>query len=272
MNPKPRSYTKGEEWDKAAPYYETGWEEQLWPVQEKLLEVVDPQPGEVILDVACGTGLVSLPLANLILPYGQVTGIDISDKMLEKAGERTEKEGIKNVVFHRMDAEELNLHDNTFDKVVCSLGLMYFPHPDKALDEILRVLKPEGQLAVMVWGDRKNCGWSDFFPNIEKRVKSIAYTLYFQLGTGRTLHKAFEKAWFNNIISNRFTTSMYFKDSEEAFSAIYWGGVLASVIEGFDKPTLLEVKKEYLRSIQSYRNGNSYNIPGEFVIVRGEKG
>src|SRR5699024_7124112 len=106
-------------WDKASSWYDSGWEEQLWPAQEHLLEAINPQPGERILDVYCGTGLVTLPLAELILPGGKATGIDISERMLDKAKLRTKEDGITNVTYKRMDAETLDLPDRIFDKVVC---------------------------------------------------------------------------------------------------------------------------------------------------------
>src|SRR5665811_1209513 len=84
-------------WDKAASYYETGWQDQLWPAQESLLSEMDPANGEKILDVSCGTGLVTLPLAEIVKPDGEVVGIDISEGMIDKARAEVEEKDLDNV-------------------------------------------------------------------------------------------------------------------------------------------------------------------------------
>jgi ubiquinone/menaquinone biosynthesis C-methylase UbiE len=78
-------------WDKAASHYENYWQEQLRPAQEKLLELSQLKPGEKIIDIACGTGLVSFPAAKLVGEKGSVLGTDISDKMVEHAKKLTVK-------------------------------------------------------------------------------------------------------------------------------------------------------------------------------------
>lgn len=258
-------------WDKAAPYYETGWEEQLWPAQEQLLELTFPRAGEKILDVSCGTGLVSLPLAELVMPNGRVTGIDISEKMIDKAKMRTSEDRIENISYIRMDAETLDFPESTFDKVVCSLGLMYFPNPDKALQEMYRVLKPGGQISALVWGDRKECGWSDIFSIVDKQVKSDVCPLFFQLGTGNSLQIAMEQVGFDDVLMKRFSTFLEFKDAEQACVSAFWGGAVALAYQKFDESTRKEVNYEYLASIEQYQNGNGYAVPGEFVLVKGKK-
>lgn len=258
-------------WDKAAPYYETSWEEQLWPAQELLLEMTDPQPGERVLDVSCGTGLVTLPLAELIQPFGKITGIDISEKMLERAEVRTLKNGAKNVNYLQMDAEKLDLPNRTFDKVVCSLGLMYYPNPEKALQEMYRVLKPGGQVSLLVWGDRKNCGWTEIFPIVDRHVKTDVCPLFFQLGTGNSLSVVLEQVGFEEIAFKRFSTFLSFENEEQACSAAFWGGAVALAYHKFDETLRGKVNKEYLTSIEQYRKGKKYVVPGEFVLVRGKK-
>ncbi len=76
-------------WDKAADLYEKSWQAQLKPAQDRLLEMAELKPGESVLDVACGTGLVTFPAAKSVAPNGNVIGTDISNGMVElskKAG------------------------------------------------------------------------------------------------------------------------------------------------------------------------------------------
>jgi len=83
------------------------------------------------LDISCGTGLVTFSVAEIIQPGGSVTGVDLSEGMIEKARAENEQKGMSNVPFRRMDAEALDLPDQSFDVVICSLGLMYFPYPGR---------------------------------------------------------------------------------------------------------------------------------------------
>lgn len=258
-------------WDKAAFYYETGWQEQLWPAQQSLLFKADPRPGEMVLDISCGTGLVTLPLADIVQPGGSVTGVDLSEGMIQEARLRAEKKGVENVSFKQMDAEALGFSDNSFDVVICSLGLMYFPYPQKALREMHRVLKPGGRAAALVWGKRSNCGWAGVFPITDRRVQSDVCPLFFQLGTGNMLSKTFEEVGFQNISTHRFSYDLHFRDKEQACTAAFLAGAVALAYQKFDDQTKKEVNQEYLESILQYRNGQSYDIPGEFVITKGMK-
>ena len=145
-------------WDKAASYYETSWHKQLLPAQEKLLQFANVQAGEEVIDIACGTGLVTFEAAKITGDKGFVSGNDISEKMVEFANHIAEEKKVNNVQFERMDAEELRVGNETYDVALCALGLMYFPDPFKALKEMYRVLKKDGRAVVAVWGKRANCG------------------------------------------------------------------------------------------------------------------
>ena len=170
-----------------------------------------------------------------------------------------------------MDAEDLDFPDNTFDLVICSLGLMYYPNPEIALSEMFRVLKSGGRAVALVWGARENCGWAEIFPITDRRVKSEVCPLFFQLGTGDMLSKSFEVAGFQEITSNRFSYNLHFHNDEQACTAAFLGGAVALAYQKFDEQTKKEVQHEYLDSIEPFRNGKGYDVPGEFVIAKGIK-
>lgn len=256
-------------WDKAAPYYETGWQRQLRPAQKKLISHADLQKGQSVLDISCGTGLVTLPIAKAVAPVGKVTAIDLSEGMLEKARARANEHKINNISFQQMDAESLDFAENSFDVVVCSLGLMYFPNPQKALQEMFRVLKPGGRASALVWGNRNKCGWADIFPIVDRRVASDVCPLFFQLGGKHALERAFTKAGFGDVISQRFSLMLHFNDEEEACIAAFLGGAVALAYQKFDNQTQREADQEYLASIKQYRNEKGYDVPGEFVVASG---
>src|SRR5689334_23956148 len=159
-------------WDKAAASYERAWQAQLAPAQSALLEMANIQSGERVLDVACGTGLVTFPAAKAVAPGGEVLGTDISQEMIATASRLARARGIVNCSFRRMDAEELAFDDGSFDVVLCALGLMYVPAPERVVLEMHRVLKPGGRAVAAVWGERRNCGWAEIFPIVDARVDS----------------------------------------------------------------------------------------------------
>ena len=108
------------------------------------------QPGEQVLDVACGAGLVALMAAQAVDPGGQVVGIDLSGRMADTAGRRAHERKVLDARFSRMDAERLDLPDASFDVALCALGLMYMPDPAQALREMQRAFRPGGRLVAAV--------------------------------------------------------------------------------------------------------------------------
>lgn len=135
-------------WDRAAPCYEALWRAQLAPVQARLLEAIAVRPGEQVLDVACGTGLVSLAAARATGARGTVLGTDLSQEMVDAARRRARLQGLHQAHFQRMDAQHLDVPDAAFDVALCSLGLMYLTQPEGALQEMWRVLRPGGRVAI----------------------------------------------------------------------------------------------------------------------------
>lgn len=258
-------------WDKAAVYYESAWKQQLEPAHDRMLELAGLQAGENVLETACGTGLVVFLAAQAVAPDGQVLGTDISDAMVQTATETAEQLGLHNAHFQQMDAEQLDLEDARFDVALSGLGLMYMPQPERALQQMQRVLKPGGRVAVAIWGERKQCGWAEIFPIVDHYVASDVCPMFFQQGTGNTLHHSLESAGFEQITTERFDTVLRFESTEQLLTAVFSGGPVALAYDKFDEKTKAEARAEYLQTVTGYRNGNGYDIPGEFVVAAGYK-
>jgi ubiquinone/menaquinone biosynthesis C-methylase UbiE len=258
-------------WDKAVGSYEHSWQHQLAPAQTRLLKMAALRPGERVLDVACGTGLVTCRAARQVGEHGTVVGVDVAGKMVAYAQQAAANQHLPQITWARMDAEELLLADATFDVALCALGLMYVPHPVKALQEMHRVLQPGGRAVAAVWGRRQHCGWADIFPIVDARVTSEVCPLFFHLGTPDMLVQTFAAAGFAHMISQRLSTTMAYASPEAACDAAFAGGPVALAYSRFDAATRAAVHADYLASIAPYRLGNGYEIPGEFVIVRAQK-
>ena len=114
---------------------------------DRLTDYLKPKPGSKVLDVATGTGVVAVAVAQALGSDGRVTGIDISAGMLDKAAENIRKMALNNVDLHEMDAENLEFRAGYFHYVVCSYGLFFMPDMQAALKEWVRVLQAGGKLA-----------------------------------------------------------------------------------------------------------------------------
>jgi len=254
-------------WDLAAVDYESLWQAQLAEAQDALLELASPAVGERVLDIACGTGLVSFGAGRAVGPNGHVLGIDLSDRMINAAERRARDLKISNCIFSRMDAETLALPDASIDVALCALGLMYMPDPEQALREMYRVLRPGGRVSLAVWGERSKCGWSAIFPIVDDEVTSEVCPLFFRLGEQDTLARLCADAKFGDVRHRRITTTLAFADANEACDAAFVGGPVALAWSRFDNEVRARVRARYLNAIESWRHGHGYRIPGEFVIA-----
>ena len=269
MEPRLQRRVQRYGWDRASSYYELFWQNQLKPAQDLLIEMAGIQPEDDVLDIACGTGLVSFQILDKPGFHGRLLGTDISDKMVELASSAAKVKFGDRALFQQMDAENLNLEDNSFDLAVCALGLMYMPDPRKALGEMHRVLKPGGRAVTAVWGRRDHCGWADIFEIVDQHVASEVCPMFFNLGNPEILKLNFLTAGFGNVIVKRIDTILFYKDSNEALGAAFDGGPVALAYHKFSDEIKKEVHNAYLNSIASYKKGNGYEIPGEFVVARG---
>ncbi len=118
------------------------------PMAARMVRLAGIGPGGRVLDIGTGTGIVAL---EALAAGAALTGIDLSEKMLEMARRRVNERGLgKKAEFQKMDAEALELEDRSFDAVVSLYALLHFPAPEKALAEMLRVLEPGGTLVLAV--------------------------------------------------------------------------------------------------------------------------
>jgi ubiquinone/menaquinone biosynthesis C-methylase UbiE len=255
-------------WDAATEDYEPLWSDQLAPARLALLARAAMRPGEHVIDVACGTGLVTFDAAHAVGAGGRVVGVDLSGKMIDAARLRATQGELRHVSFARMDAETLALPDASFDVALCALGLMYVPDPLQAVREMRRVLRPGGRIGIAVWGQRSRCGWAPVFPIVDAEVRSEVCPLFFSLGAPDALATLCEQAGLVRIGQQRISSTLIYSDAEEACDAAFVGGPVALAWSRFDTVARRRVRARYTHAISPWagRDG-SYRIPGEFVVV-----
>lgn len=120
---------------------------RLARIQDELVFRLAPEPGERWLDVATGTGAVALRAARA---GADVTGLDISERLLEQAREKAEREGLE-IAFELGDAQRLPYGDASFDVTSSSFGVIFAPDAGAAAGELGRVVRPGGRLGLATW-------------------------------------------------------------------------------------------------------------------------
>jgi ubiquinone/menaquinone biosynthesis C-methylase UbiE len=143
-----------ENWDRIAPNWESERDfvmSSTGVVSERLVERLDPQPGNTVLDIAAGTGDTGFMAAERIGEDGRLVSTDFAPAMVEAAKRNGAAQGLDNVEHRVLDAENMDLDDDSFDRVVARWGYMLMADPAAALAETRRVLRDDGRLSFAVW-------------------------------------------------------------------------------------------------------------------------
>lgn len=146
MNPQAQTQAA---WDGVAAGYDEFVTPLLMPLAEELLGRIDLRRGSRLVDVAAGTGALSLPAARL---GAQVVATDIAPGMIERLEARAREEGLPNLEARVMDAHNLNLEDDSFDVSASQLGVTVIPDLKHGLGEMVRVTKPGGTVLIGAFG------------------------------------------------------------------------------------------------------------------------
>jgi len=121
--------------------------EKVTSIAEVLIPRANIEPGMDVLDVACGTGNASIPAARL---GARVTGLDLSPGLVAIARERGAEAGVQ-VDWLEGDAQSLPFDDDSFDRVISAIGHMFAPDHQRTADELRRVCRPDGRIAIACW-------------------------------------------------------------------------------------------------------------------------
>jgi len=134
----------------ACPYSQRFWVEAPHPfiTRARLREILDPQPGERLLEIGPGTGYYTLPVSGWLSPGGTLDVLDVQQEMLDHTLRRAREEGIDNITATLADARELPFPDDSFDGAYLVTVLGEVPDQDAALRELRRVVRPGGRVVV----------------------------------------------------------------------------------------------------------------------------
>lgn len=171
------------------------------------IEAADVGAGMRVLDLASGAGQPALSIARAIGEDGQVIATDTVREMVSYMRGRFRSLGVPGLSCERADMEALPYEDEAFDRVTCRFGIMFAPDPDAALREALRVLKPGGRGAWMVWGPLED---TTVFAVLHREVRAFldlppAPALpQFRFGEAGLLAGALDRAGFAAVEEREF--------------------------------------------------------------------
>ena len=115
---------------------------------------LSPQPGACVLDACCGSGSSAIPAALTVGPSGRVLGVDLAENLLRLGRSKAAQLGLSHTEFRIGDIEALDPTRESFDAVVCVLGIFFLPDMSAGVRHLWRLVRPGGQMAITTWGPR----------------------------------------------------------------------------------------------------------------------
>ncbi len=130
------------------------------PVTERMFQLVNLQPKQKVLDIACGVGDPAIPAAQRLGRLGRVWAVDFSDEMVDFAAQRAQQLGLTNIDFQKVDGETLQVPGNIFDVCTMRWGLMFMPEPERCLSAAHAALQDEGKIVLTCWAGPEKNPWA----------------------------------------------------------------------------------------------------------------
>jgi ubiquinone/menaquinone biosynthesis C-methylase UbiE len=260
------------EWEAMAP----GWEhrreylrEFSQPVTDAMVAQLDPQPGQTILELGAGTGETGFAAARRIGGDGRLISTDLPPAMVEVAKRRAAELGIDNAEFRVMDAERMDLADDSVDGLLCRWAFMLMPDPGAALAESRRVLRPGGKAALAVMGGPAQNPWASsvaksivglgLIPPIDPKAAGGV----FSLADPDDLRGLLARAGFYDVRIEEIEFHLRFSDFDDYWSFIReFAGAVAILLRSFSDQERAAVREATERATEAFRTDDGYDLPG----------
>lgn len=221
-------------------------------------------PGQRVLDVACGTGVLAREILKRVGPTGRVAGLDINEGMLAVA-KRQEPQ----IEWKHGRAEAIPYNDQSFDTVVSQFGLMFFENRRAALHEMMRVVCPGGQLVIAVWDALKNSpGYAVMTELLERLFGAAAANALrapFALGNLDDLRALFTDAGITEFEISTVDGNARYPSVEEMIYTEIKGWTLADVLDEVQTAQLLQAAKGALAPYTAPDGKVTFSAPAHII-------
>ena len=237
-----------------------------------LVDLADPLAGERVLDVACGTGVVTRAAAQRVGLDGRVIGVDINPGMLAVARGQLEPHTDRAPIDYReAGADALPVADGSCDIVYCQLGLQYFPDRAAALKEMWRVLANNGRLALLVWRSIDySPGFAALAEGLDRHVSVAAGAVMrapFAMEDMQEIHGLVASSGFRDITISQRVGTVRFHSIDRMVQCQVAGSPLAGHVAQIDDAKRASLLDEVSSSLRKYvgDDGLSFPIAGHLV-------
>lgn len=248
----------------------------LKPMGEAIIAELDIRADDNVLDVACGTGEPGLTIAGIV-KTGKVTGTDLAEQMLDIADENAKKKGLQNYETIACDVCDLPFPDNSYDKISCRMGFMFFPDMQLASDQMFRVLKQGGKMATSVWGRPADNAWITLILGIINKKMQLppppagAPGMFRCAGDG-VIKNIMENSGFRNIKEQEIKGKLLYEDFNQLWSMM--NEVAAPVVAALSKADdemRNSIRQEVEMESGKYKTSKGLEIDYSSFIISGEK-
>ena len=243
-------------------------EEVATPVREWMLRALGPRDGDTVLELAAGVGDTGFEAAAILGESGRLITSDFSPAMLEAARRRGAEVGLENVDYRVIDAERLELADDSVDGVLCRFGYMLMPDPAAAFAETRRVLRPGGRLALAVWGALER---NPFFAIIAVSLVQRGHIEPpepppapgpFSMASAQRTEGLLRSAGFVEVRTEEVPGRFVLPDVHEYLSVISdTAGPIALALRGLAEPDHAAVKADVEDSLRRFAADGGYELP-----------
>jgi SAM-dependent methyltransferase len=246
-------------------------------VTQRLLELSLPQPGERVLELACGPGGLGIAAAEHVAPGGEVVLSDVVAEMTTIAAARASAAGRTNVSTRVLDIESIDEPDGSYDVVLCREGLMFALDPARATREIQRVLRPGGRVAIAVWGARERNPWLGLVQDAVSEQLGVPMPPPgipgpFSLADPERLAALLTEADLDEVAVSEMPVPMRaasFDDWWSRTSAL--AGPLAKLLASLPAEATQQLRARAREAVRPYETADGLDIPGVTLIARGSR-
>lgn len=268
-----REYTRTT-WNESAARY-VRFMRLLEPFGNDLLDRVAARPGESVIDIATGPGEPAMTLARIVGDGACVLGIDLSERMVELAGEVARARGLANVGFRVMDAEHMDLPPEAFDIATSRFGFQIFTNPEGVAREAHRVLRPGGRIGAAVWSTAERVPALDALVAAMLEFAEPDETGYlptpYELGGPGEFGQFLEEAGFRDVEETRTNHVLHFDSEDDYLDQIMRSTPLGHSVGEEDPEVQEKVIRRTRENLQRWRANGGFLLPAECVIVTARK-